>query len=378
MKNNNKGFSLVELIVVIAIMAILAAVAVVGVSVYIPKAQQANDKQMIADIQYAISLYTSAETLTPGESGFVVVHKNGGVSVGGSLDAAPDQLITNALKATFGENYANELKVTYPKWTGTLTGDDLANISDSSYIENTDDLLDKIQLLTNSLKEFGQDQETANRATLEVAEATVAMSDEQKAQFIEWWVEDFSPISSNIADLNLVSSLAASYARLESFVLYAQSCGCLDRVEDGNQVKGINTVFTEASSKLAADEASGGAFAALNNTFSAVMTHVQGCSVCSANRVDANYIANQAEIDANAYLALMGQVNNMSDDILANSDITSSDFYTSDYVTNAINGYTGSVQAYENANAEDGDIVVVVLVGQDGNITYKVYPLDYQ
>ena len=40
---NNKGFSLVELIVVIAIMAILAAVAVIGVSVYIPKAQQASD-----------------------------------------------------------------------------------------------------------------------------------------------------------------------------------------------------------------------------------------------------------------------------------------------------------------------------------------------
>jgi prepilin-type N-terminal cleavage/methylation domain-containing protein len=44
MKNNNKGFSLVELIVVIAIMAILAAVAVVGFSLYIPKAQQAADK----------------------------------------------------------------------------------------------------------------------------------------------------------------------------------------------------------------------------------------------------------------------------------------------------------------------------------------------
>ena len=49
---NNKGFSLVELIVVIAIMAILAAVAVVGVSIYIPKAQRASDDQLIADINY--------------------------------------------------------------------------------------------------------------------------------------------------------------------------------------------------------------------------------------------------------------------------------------------------------------------------------------
>ena len=44
---NNKGFSLVELIVVIAIMAILAAVAVIGVSVYIPRAQEANDKELL-------------------------------------------------------------------------------------------------------------------------------------------------------------------------------------------------------------------------------------------------------------------------------------------------------------------------------------------
>lgn len=44
---NNKGFSLVELIVVIAIMAVLAAVAVIGVSIYIPKAQEAADNQLL-------------------------------------------------------------------------------------------------------------------------------------------------------------------------------------------------------------------------------------------------------------------------------------------------------------------------------------------
>ena len=44
---NNAGFSLVELIVVIAIMAILATVAVIGVSVYIPKAQEAADNELL-------------------------------------------------------------------------------------------------------------------------------------------------------------------------------------------------------------------------------------------------------------------------------------------------------------------------------------------
>jgi prepilin-type N-terminal cleavage/methylation domain-containing protein len=54
---NNKGFSLVELIVVIAIMAILAAVAVVGYSVYIERAQDAADEQYLSDVVYRAELF---------------------------------------------------------------------------------------------------------------------------------------------------------------------------------------------------------------------------------------------------------------------------------------------------------------------------------
>ena len=49
---NNKGFSLVELIVVIAIMAILAAVAVASFSIYIKKAQEANDEEYRSNVEY--------------------------------------------------------------------------------------------------------------------------------------------------------------------------------------------------------------------------------------------------------------------------------------------------------------------------------------
>lgn len=54
---NNKGFSLVELIVVIAIMAILAAVAVVSYSVYIERAQDAADQKYLADVVYRAELF---------------------------------------------------------------------------------------------------------------------------------------------------------------------------------------------------------------------------------------------------------------------------------------------------------------------------------
>ena len=53
---NNKGFSLVELIVVIAIMAILAAVAIPTFATFISKAQQAADVDFMAQVESAAEL----------------------------------------------------------------------------------------------------------------------------------------------------------------------------------------------------------------------------------------------------------------------------------------------------------------------------------
>ncbi len=60
---NNKGFSLVELIVVIAIMAILATVAVVGYSVYIDKANEASDQQYLDNVDYIAQLLATEHQL---------------------------------------------------------------------------------------------------------------------------------------------------------------------------------------------------------------------------------------------------------------------------------------------------------------------------
>ena len=54
---NNKGFSLVELIVVVAIMAILAAVAVVSFSIYIDRANDAADFDYLSNLTYLAELY---------------------------------------------------------------------------------------------------------------------------------------------------------------------------------------------------------------------------------------------------------------------------------------------------------------------------------
>ena len=61
MKTNNKGFSLVELIVVIAIMAILAAVAIPTFAGFINKANVASDDSYVADIKYACEIAFASE-----------------------------------------------------------------------------------------------------------------------------------------------------------------------------------------------------------------------------------------------------------------------------------------------------------------------------
>lgn len=58
---NNKGFSLVELIVVIAIMAILAAVAIPTFAGFINKANEAADEGFMNDFEYAVKLAYTKE-----------------------------------------------------------------------------------------------------------------------------------------------------------------------------------------------------------------------------------------------------------------------------------------------------------------------------
>ena len=74
---NNKGFSLVELIVVIAIMAILAAVAIPTFAGFITKANVAADIGFMNDLEYAIELAHAKEGDAAIESVVVTINDKG-------------------------------------------------------------------------------------------------------------------------------------------------------------------------------------------------------------------------------------------------------------------------------------------------------------
>lgn len=78
---NNKGFSLVELIVVIAIMAILAAVAIPTFAGFITKANKGNDESLLNDIEYAVKLDRAEDGgLAAGEVVEVTISEAGAIT----------------------------------------------------------------------------------------------------------------------------------------------------------------------------------------------------------------------------------------------------------------------------------------------------------
>lgn len=112
---DNKGFSLVELIVVIAIMAILAAVAVVSYSVYIDRAQQAADQQYLSDVVYRAELYAMEHQIqleqvvvapvVDGPEDIALIVKD---SVTGELTTiVTDEIFESVGGYAFGEKYNN-------------------------------------------------------------------------------------------------------------------------------------------------------------------------------------------------------------------------------------------------------------------------------
>ena len=162
MKHNNKGFSLVELIVVIAIMAILGGVGTAGYTKYIEQTNKKADMTLVGNVVRALetSAYSQYADFTLGSQysqgleipvGFVVLSNDtittkdandttvSGTMIALSNDTSKDPLNTSLI-ASMGEDFSTTTKLKYDGWKVDSLGDSNFHKASAGMINKIDDV----------------------------------------------------------------------------------------------------------------------------------------------------------------------------------------------------------------------------------------------
>ena len=122
-QKNNKGFSLVELIVVIAIMAVLVGVLAPQLIKYVEKSREATDIQTCDNIATALKTYYADEEVSSTATDHTITITLSTTAVGDSEPAIKDAGLKDAkLK---GNKWSGNITIKYDKKEGTIeyTGD---------------------------------------------------------------------------------------------------------------------------------------------------------------------------------------------------------------------------------------------------------------
>lgn len=139
-QKNNKGFSLVELIVVIAIMAVLVGVLAPQLIKYVEKSREATDIQTCDNIATALKTYYADEEVSASASATdttVTVTLSKTELVTGADAAVKDAGLTKAkIKGT--KWTSDTIKIEYNKADGTIT-----YTGDSPYYHSENDQFKK-------------------------------------------------------------------------------------------------------------------------------------------------------------------------------------------------------------------------------------------
>ena len=116
MKENNKGFSLVELIIVIAIMAVLVGVLAPQFIKYVESSKQSTDIQNAAEIRAAVEAFVAEQAPTTNievkvDTNAIVV--SGGAYTGGDVTNALPEVGLSASTGTKSVGWGNGTIATY-------------------------------------------------------------------------------------------------------------------------------------------------------------------------------------------------------------------------------------------------------------------------
>lgn len=385
MKKNNKGFSLVELIVVIAIMAVLASVAVIGVSVYIPKAQQAADQQAVNDVMDAFNLYyySDPENVT---GGYVVLGPDGVVRA----DAVGEE----AMKAMFGANdWDTAVKLQYANWKGVSGVDSYAN---TNYIGKEESLLNEVDRLTNALgtavgsgnldllgtgfnnymtiNGYDVDNPTmvGNAAVLYVAEQTKGkgtlinetISGEVQTQPNGALGRAFEKLSEEIGS---AAALSAIYAYAEGYAQFCDSRYPQGFDKEGDRVSAVSSFHSDAD--FAGITSPNEAFNKLDAAFVKLNTLTS-----SDPTLVATYTAVQGQGEKNllGYVDLMKEVNR--NEGMVNKNLGAETCFTDGVILGALTDYS-AMSTLGIGATDDGEIAIAFVI-KDGKLVYHTLPLD--
>jgi type IV pilus assembly protein PilA len=97
-KTNNKGFSLVELIIVIAIMAVLIGVLAPQFIKYVERSRESTDLQNIEEVKTAVETYVADHGEDPSLPSTITVTMTNGSTIAPSVDLTEYGIASTGIK----------------------------------------------------------------------------------------------------------------------------------------------------------------------------------------------------------------------------------------------------------------------------------------
>ncbi len=387
---SNKGFSLVELIVVIAIMAIIAGVAIPVFTTYIDKSNKAADEQLFADIEDALIYALVADESA---TGFAAV-------------IGADGLVADAESAVYkvlAEAKLHETGLKYNGWNSSSISQAVAEaVANSNFyvdangeinLEKVDDLLDHVQDLSNAYSDLVSDPEAnGDKVIFDVADKLAALDTE--ALIGAWSEERFLPdqfggksILERYSDFgvdDMVTNLALFYANAKAMVDYMNNfAATTNDAEFAASASAFSDYFDQFNERVGS--ASGAL--AVASLLDEVLLNMLGLAAPQmpnpsaayegtlfGRTLDAYFDSDARKGDARAFIATLDIATDYADEF--KDEIGSGNLFKSDkvsqYVKDQLNA-ANTLKTLTGVTGAEGTVVVVVTKNADGTFSKVQY-----